>query len=501
MKPILVTHASYQDFVLDQLEKHYSGEFLVLIHSQWPLIAKLWLTDLSAITTKLQPLYGNQGGEPRDPASMLRSYLLNLLVRPELSITKWVDELRTVPLYAILSGFEPNDTPGIGTHYDFFNRLWAIPEDNIKPRLKIKTKRTKAKKGKKKGEKAPTATTSRVKCLVNWMFRHAHKKTELPSDRLFDFFHAQFLTVSAKLGLLGDSSALSIAGDGTPIVTAAYPRSKAICDCRAQGLATCNHPRLYSQPDCDIGWDSSREKYYHGYHMYMLTAANSSHDLPLYPRLHPASRHDAVSFVLSTVEFPQRFTLGTVDKMLLDAAHDAEAIYKLLQHQQIEPFIDLNNRSKKNMDTGSDMKISSSGIPICPIGKEMKPNGYDNTQNRQKWRCPLASGTKNSCHRPCSKAKYGRTFHTFSKDNLRIFPRTSRQSEEWKLTYDRRTAVERSIKREKVDYHLESGRHRSTKMWYMRIYAIMMCEHMDAWFITRENELTNLKLRLFPETF
>ncbi|WP_334077566.1 hypothetical protein [Paenibacillus sanfengchensis] len=80
----------------------------------------------------------------------------------------------------------------------------------------------------------------------------------------------------------------------------------------------------------------------------MLTAANSHHDLPLYSRLQPASRLDAVSFVGSTVEFSQRFTLGMVDKMLLDAAHDAGAIYDLLAHQHIEPFIDLNARSVSN---------------------------------------------------------------------------------------------------------------------------------------------------------
>lgn len=51
----------------------------------------------------------------------------------------------------------------------------------------------------------------------------------------------------------------------------------------------------------------------------------------------------------------------------------------------------------------------------------MKPNGYDKSQNRQKWRCPLANGTKNTCKEPCSTAKYGRTFHTFSKDNLRLY--------------------------------------------------------------------------------
>ncbi|MCO1604498.1 hypothetical protein [Desulfosporosinus nitroreducens] len=175
-----------------------------------------------------------------------------------------------------------------------------------------------------------------------------------------------------------------MAGDGTPIVTSVYTRSKSTCDCRAQGLADCNHPRIYSQPDCNAGWDSARETYFNGYHLYMISASDSHYDLPLYPRLQPASRHDAVSLVVSSVEFKQRFTLGTVDKMLLDAAHDADAIYHLLDHQNTELFIYLNCRNKKNSKTSSDIQISPKGIPICPIGLKMKSNGHDHLRHRNK---------------------------------------------------------------------------------------------------------------------
>lgn len=499
MKPKLIPHSSYQDFVAEQLRQHYNGGILVLVNRNWPLISKLWMIDLSPLTTLLVDLYDDKGPEPRDPASMLRCFLVFLMTLPEIGITKWVDKMYEVPLYAILSGFPPLDVPGVGTFYDFFARLWAASGINLKPKKQKNRKKRKPKKG-KKGEKAPTATPGKIKRLVQWVMRHAAKKTDLPSDRLFDFFQTNILAVSAKLGLLGDLDALSTAGDGTPVVTAVYPRSKSTCDCRAQGLADCNHPRIYSQPDCDSGWDSARERYFNGYHLYMISACDSHHDLPLYPRLQPASRHDAVSLVVSTFEFKQRFTLGAVDKMLLDAAHDAEAIYLLLDHQNIEPFIDLNNRSKKNTETDGDIQISPKGIPICPIGKEMKPNGYDNTQDRQKWRCPLACGTENTCATPCSKAKYGRNYHTHRKDNLRLFPKTARDSDKWKLVYKRRTSIERSNKREKIDYKLESGRHRSTKMWYIRIYGIMICQHIDAWYASQENNLPSLQQTIFSQS-
>lgn len=481
MKPVLCSHESYQNFVLEQLQKHYSGGLLTLVSNDWHVISKLWITDLSYTTTWLTDSYSNKGPAPRDPASMLRSYLLFLITNPTIGITKWVDQLYRVPLYAILSGFEPNDVPGVGTFYDFFQRLWGSSTLNTKSPIKLKRKKNKKKKL-KKGEKAPLNKPGIVKRLVDRFLKYGAKKKVFPTDRLFEFFESQFLAVSANLGILGDSENFGVVGDGTPIETARYPRSKPTCTCYAQGIFKCTHPRLFSQPDCNSGWDSSREKHFNGYHLYMLSTSDSRYDLPLYPRLNPASRHDSVSFVISFIEFSQRYSLGNTSKILLDAAHDAEAIYKLLKHYETEPFIDLNLRTKNNSSTNSNIEISPKGIPICPIGLEMKSNGFDKSQNRAKWRCPLARGAQNTCQKPCSKAKFGRTFHTFNKDNLRLFTKTPRSSEKWKLIYKRRTSVERSNKREKVDYHLETGRHRSTQMWSIRTYAIMMCQHIDAWY-------------------
>ncbi|MHB8074522.1 hypothetical protein [Desulfosporosinus fructosivorans] len=422
MKPILISHELYQDSVLLRLRRYYSGGIFVVVNKDWPLVAKFWRTDLSYITTLLQDYYDAKGPEPRDPSSMLRSYLLFLMTKPEIGLTEWVNEMRRIPYYAILSGFEPGNLPGVGTFYDFFKRLWAASGNNLKPKKLMKRKR-KPKKG-KKGEKAPTTTPGKVQRLVEWMIRHADKKSNLPSDRLFNFFQTQILTVSANLGLLGDMNTLTVAGDGTPIVTSVYSRSKS---------------------------------------------------------------------------FKQRFTLGTVDKMLLDAAHDAEAIYHLLDHQNTEPFIDLNCRSKKNSNTSGDIHISLKGVPICPIGLEMKSNGHEQLRHRNKWRCPLSCGTRCSCTTPCSNAKYGRTYYTNQLRNLRLFTKTSRNSEKWTLIYNRRSSVERSNKREKIDYKLESGRHRSTKMWYVRIYGIMMCQHLDAWYSLQKESFEGLKSLILPQ--
>ena len=115
---------------------------------------------------------------------MMRSYLVFLIKRPSLGITEWLEEL----LYAILSGFEPGDIPGVGTFYDFFNRLYNSEKSNKKSKIKNKKKR----KNKKKGEKAPLKNPGIIKRLVDRFLKYGSEKKELTTDRLFDFFNLNF---------------------------------------------------------------------------------------------------------------------------------------------------------------------------------------------------------------------------------------------------------------------------------------------------------------------
>ena len=89
--------------------------------------------------------------------------------------------------------------------------------------------------------------------------------------------------------------------------------------------------------------------------------------------------------------------------------------------------------------------------------------------------------TAASVRSPALQLYMGWTVHIYTKDNPRLFNILPRDSKAWKKEYDRRTSVERSNKREKEDYKLEDGRHRATKMWYCRLYGIMMLQHLDAW--------------------
>ena len=83
---------------------------------------------------------------------------------------------------------------------------------------------------------------------------------EQPYATLFAIFQACFLNQSVLRGVIHTEN-LTLSGDGTPVVTAARERGHKICDCASKGVFRCSCPRFFSQPDCDIGWDSSRNLY------------------------------------------------------------------------------------------------------------------------------------------------------------------------------------------------------------------------------------------------
>ena len=202
----------------------------------------------------------------------------------------------------------------------------------------------------------------------------------------------------------------------------------------------------------------------------MYVASDSHSDLPIFPLLEWASRHDMLSFLHSFFTMKAYLPEFRIEKLLLDSAHDAYAVYEYCCREKITPFIDLSPGHTGHFTYKNDFTIDDDGVPVCKLGLRMHKDGYEAAKHRAKYRCPKAN-RKRGC----------RTVHIFTEDNPRLFNIPPRDSKAWEKEYNRRTSVERSNKREKEDYKLEDGRHRSTKMWYCRLYGIMMLQHLDAW--------------------
>lgn len=186
-----------------------------------------------------------------------------------------------------------------------------------------------------------------------------------------------------------------------------------------------------------------------------------------------------------------------LEKLLLDSAHDAMPIYEYCKRKHITPFIELNEKRGIQLNYKDDFTIGKDGIPICRAGLKMAHDGVEKKKYRIKFRCPCMSRKYGcSCKDPCSDAKFGRTVHLAMKDNPRIFNIPPRDSKEWKLEYNARTSAERDNKRQKIDYKLEDGNHRSSREWYCRLFFIMMCQHLDAWDLPCESSLKKRLLQV-----
>lgn len=484
-------HTAYQNFIVEMLRKYYPNPDAIA-RSTWDIIERFWHLDLSYTDIFLKDKYSVFGPKPRTPSCMHRSYLLSLDFKVT-SITDWAAQLKINPLYAILSGFEFGDTPGVGTFYDFFDRLWDSDNDNFSSNihpLKISVK-----KPKKKGEKAAPVEKATVEQLLKELEETTFSIDEQPYGALFNIYKNEFLNVSVQKGLINPQN-LALAGDGTPVVTSARERKHRVCDCTSKGITDCCCDRYFSQPDCDIGWDSSRDCFYHGYDLYMLVASDSESDLPVFPLLGPASRHDSHGFLHAFFRMRSFLSDLSINKLLLDSAHDAMSFYEYFKHKGITPFIDLNEKRGIKVKYKDDFTIGKDGIPLCRAGRKMSHDGVEKSKHRIKFRCPLSSRKYGcSCKHPCSDSKYGRTVHLAMKDNPRLINIPPRDSEEWKTEYTARTSAERSNKRQKLDFLLESGRHRSTKMWYCRLYNTLMLQHLDAWDLPFESDLKKLILQ------
>lgn len=166
------SHAVYQDFLISIFLISYHDPF-VISKKRWDIILHFYDLDLSETNTILSELYSARGPLARIPSDMMRSYFLSIKLGIS-TITDWCATLKECPLYAIISGFPPDDVPGIGTFYDFFDRIWLSDSNNFTDQLRHKKKKTP--KGKNKGDKTPN-----IKKTAAYRFIEFYKSHPLPN--------------------------------------------------------------------------------------------------------------------------------------------------------------------------------------------------------------------------------------------------------------------------------------------------------------------------------
>ncbi|NSW89668.1 MAG: hypothetical protein HPY74_03115 [Firmicutes bacterium] len=135
------THKQYQDFVLSFINAFYINvNKLIPVLRYAKHIVAFFISDLTGLYDIIRHAYTNSpcGAKPKDPLALFRSLILMTYCKFT-SIDAWIKELRNNDLLAILSGFLPwgykpsgnesylpDTIPGVGTFYDFMDRLVII---------------------------------------------------------------------------------------------------------------------------------------------------------------------------------------------------------------------------------------------------------------------------------------------------------------------------------------------------------------------------------------
>jgi len=112
-----MTHGEYAEYLGRYLSEHAGdAEFEKSLEDFRRELVILADLNLDPVIPLLGELYSpSKRRMPKDPVCMLRSLIL-MTLRRESSVTKWVRETRSSSAPAVLCGFDPGETPGIGTY-------------------------------------------------------------------------------------------------------------------------------------------------------------------------------------------------------------------------------------------------------------------------------------------------------------------------------------------------------------------------------------------------
>lgn len=522
-------HEAYRKHVLQWSRKHGHEPGIAEALERYKEAALvLWHLDLSPARPFLRQGYANtpRGGAPWDPIIVLRCMLLALLVGQP-SLNEWVKDLRACRVLRLLSGvlMDPQPKrrqrgPTVGTLYDFFHRLHDGPSRRPCPHgvqpseaerrrartpkaRKQRKQETKAerRRRKRRRQKDPVTAENAIDAGVTAKLVETLKECQtLPNAndmlmRLSQILLEVGVKESAGRGLLGDPQALWVCGDGSALPTGANRHGKRTCECPKE--TPCDCPRIYSDPDANIGYDSHRDLYFFGHHLYEFVVSMKGHDLPVALRLDPASTSDFIAAPMSLEHLRKLLRDHSAMKLqatILDAGHDGKPIYQFIIHHDMTPVIPLKTPAPAHHPKRPEIHLSRRGVPLCPAGVEMHCRGT-NGKGGQVFGCPVKAGKLDQCPQAPEGAscfscrplqKLGHTVVLKTSDDERLFPPIPRNHPQYRTLMNLRSGCERSFSVKKERFKLLAARHRRASFWLIRAHLIALLQHGLAWVANKD---------------
>jgi len=513
----------------------FAREWLFQNHDS--LLAVLSL-NFDSITNRIKALYSkdNRGCPPYDPIALLRSLIL-MFAFGFTSIRKWSENMKSSPLSAIVCGFDPLNTPAVGTYYFLMQRIedfeFKKKCDHYKRQHEMRQARSgyrmpkeKPKEPQTKEERHQQGKEVLKKLAENLEAKEGEAISNDQEKLLNEILLEVGVKESAARNLLGNIEKTIFTADGSTLPSGGATNGKPACDCRKQGIYRCEHIRKYSDKDGQWGYDTL-EGWVFGYRYYQLICSTGKHDLPLYLSMSSCNTHEGVMFLNSLDRFQKSLSVLFPEMGLGffagDAIHDAYACYKyLVKHKILYAIPYAHQPSSCNPFPGTiritnpaspyynqEITVNEKGIPLCPGGCPMRhmnkhrcghhvygcpvkrPTNCDGMRNVRKVHldeCPFGT----LCD---PESQWGPYISIKPEDDPRIHPAIPRDSKEYKTLMNARSGCERSNSQKKIHHNLKYTRGRVMSYRFTQAILISLLEHSSSWVrddlkdrkITKEN--------------
>ncbi len=463
----------------------------------------------------LEALYCPTGqGAPNDPVKMLRTLLLMTLRHETSSPDAWAQRVKGDDLLALLTGFEPGQTPCGTALREFIIRTGDGPyalrshqDATLSQTLRGQHERRLSDTTKARQAEADRLGLSQSEALCRQLLDEAKtpREPQALQTRLDDMLVHLGLRPSIEAGLFGDAALrLVVEGDGTPLKTAASPRGTRTCEC-PPGSKDCDHPRLYTSGTAQWCYHPSRGWVF-GDESYTISAHINGRDIPLMSIMGTGNESDytlgpkALDELLRIIE-AHELPLD-IDIFLGDGHHDTLPFYRYCRDKGVRTVIPLKGDAadpKKtpphpHLDAYPNVTFDTDGTPLCPTGCRMRHEHYQKDTDTHLFTCPakrrnhqgewIFHADECPTHTDCCPDKalgYSQSF--LVEENPRVLPEIPRCTARYTTLYKERTGVERSNRVEDA-YRLDRCT-RHAPYGLVRLTFVNIAKHARLRWLTR----------------